>query len=418
MADPLYAQAKQLFPNASDQEIEQGLAQVRQQAPDASDQEILASAGKIQSSMNDGSFMKQMVNQDIKQKYGLADRQKIVDQNAQETSGPNWQAGLAALGAGLQGGNALQAGMAVKNQQDAQRQAKLNEFDKQKAQFIADRDDAASQEKLKREMDPNSDESKMAQSLAVAMGMNAAQAKGLTASKFKEFSPALQKKYEIAEKSLDRKERAADRMEAREIRQSEKQLAHDDKQAKEAKLSDKQIESFTDIDNAASDLNNILAGLGKNSNWTGSIDGRIPDFLVGEDQAAWRSAIGKYKDAYRKAITGAGASTQEMARLESRLPSETDTFENFKAKAQEAQKELARRKEVLASNLEKGGKNVANFKPEKTTKTPQVETVRMRDPKGNVRLIPRDQVAAAKQAGGVVIDDAVAQKDVEDPNGV
>ena len=364
MPDPLYAQAKQLFPNASDEEIEQGLAQVREQAPAASDQELLASAGKIQASMNDGSFMKQMVNHDIKQKYGLADRQKIVDQNAQEASGPNWQAGLAALGAGLQGGNALQAGMSVAKQQEDTRKGRLAEFDKQKSQYLSDRDDAAAQEKLKREMDPNSDESKMAQSLAVAMGMSAAQAKSLTASKFKEFSPALQKKYEIAEKSLDRKERSADRMESREIRQSEKQLAREDKQSKESKLSDKQIESFTDIDNAASDLNNILAGLGKNSNWTGPIDGRTPDILVGEDQAAWRSAIGKYKDAYRKAITGAGASAQEMARLETRLPSENDTFENFKAKAAEAQKELARRRETLASNLEKGGKNVANFKPE------------------------------------------------------
>ena len=211
MADPLYAQAKQLFPNASDDEIEQGLAQVRQKAPDASDQEILASASKIQSSMSDGSFMKQMVNQDVKQKYGLADRQKIVDQNAQEASGPNWQAGLAALGAGLQGGNALQAGMSVAKQQEDTRKGRLSEFDKQKTQYLADRDDAASQEKLKREMDPNSAESKMAQSLAIEMGMSPERANGLSATKFKEFSPSLQKIYEIRERKLDRNDAREER---------------------------------------------------------------------------------------------------------------------------------------------------------------------------------------------------------------
>lgn len=417
--DSLFLKAKELFPGTSDQEIEQGIAQIRQQAPEASDDEILQTTQKLKMAKDDGTFMKQMVNQDVQQKYGLADRQKIIDQNAQDASGLNWRAGLAALGAGLRGGDASGAAASMMAQQDATRKGKLTEFDKQKAQYLADRDDTAAQEKLARETDPNSAESKMAQDLAVAMGMDASQAKALTAAKFKEFSPSLQKKYEIAEKSRDRQERSADRREGRESRLYQQNVAREDKKERESKPSDKQIEAFADIDNASSDLNNILVQLGSNSNWTGPVDGRIPDMLTSQDQAAWRSAVGKYKDAYRKAVTGAGASASEIARLETRLPSETDTFDNFKAKAAEAQKELARRKEVLASNLQKGGKNVDKFK---TTTTAQVapvsEGVRMRDPKGNIRLIPKDQVAAARKAGGVVVDEAVAQKDVEDANGV
>lgn len=417
--DPLFSKAKELFPDTSDQEIEQGIAQVRMQAPTASDDEILQTAQRMKMAKDDGTFMKQMVNQDVQQKYGLADRQKIIDQNAQDAAGPNWRAGLAALGAGLRGGDASGAAASIMAQQDATRKGRLSEFDKQKAQSLADRDDAATQAKLSRETDPTSAESKMAQDLAIAMGMNSEQARSLTAAKFKDFSPSLQKKYEIAEKSLDRQERSADRREGRESRLYQQNLAREDKKERDGKPSDKQIEAFTDIDNAQSDLNNILAQLGPNSNWTGPVDGRVPDVLLGQDQNAWRSAVGKYKDAYRKAVTGAGASASEIARLETRLPSETDTFETFKAKAAEAQKELSRRKDILASNLQKGGKNIDKFKESRSAQTsPPSDTIRMRDPKGNIRLVPKAQVTAARKAGGVVLDEAVAKKDLEDANGV
>lgn len=141
----------------------------------------------------------------------------------------------------------------------------------------------------------------------------------------------------------------------------------EEKREKASKLSDKQIEAFADLENAESDLNNLLGSLGNKSNWTGPVDGRVPDMFVGDDQVAWRSAVGKYKDAYRKAVTGAGAGPTEIAMLEKRLPSELDTLANFQAKSKEALKELQRRKQVLAQNLEKGGKNVAQFQSKPTT---------------------------------------------------
>lgn len=154
---------------------------------------------------------------------------------------------------------------------------------------------------------------------------------------------------------------AADRAEARNERRYQAGLARQEKQEKEAKLSDKQVESLTDLDNAESDLNNLLASLGNNSEWTGPVDGRIPDLLVGSDQVAWRSALGKYKDAYRKAITGAGAGPTEIAMLEKRLPSEADTYDSFKSKSNEAIGEIARRRESLLGNYQKSGKNTSQF---------------------------------------------------------
>lgn len=174
------------------------------------------------------------------------------------------------------------------------------------------------------------------------------------------------------EGDLDRRSRVINAIEARKMRAEDAKLRRDemnsnrdlmraDRKAKEARPSEKEIEAFTDLDNAESDLNNLVSSLGENSNWVGPIDGRIPDMLVGEDQAAWRSALGKYKDAYRKAITGAGAGPTEIALLEKRLPKETDTLSNFKAKVREAQNEIKRRREIKAKNLERGGKDVRAF---------------------------------------------------------
>lgn len=147
----------------------------------------------------------------------------------------------------------------------------------------------------------------------------------------------------------------------REERAASKQTVIDEKKAKEAKLSERQVDAITDLDTANSDLESLKEMLGKKSNYTGPVDALVPNFLVSGDEVAFRSAVGKYKDQYRKAITGAGAGPKEIAILETRLPSESDTYENFLAKATEANKELARHKRILLSNLSKQGKQVDQF---------------------------------------------------------
>lgn len=365
---------------------------------------------------------KEQVIEQIKQKisageYSPEKRQAIVDQNTADASGVNWQAGLAALGAGLQGKDAAGAAQGMMANQAAARKGKLDAFDSNRRLALEDRDLARkdqlyADEDAKRaaEKDPNSMESKLARDLAMQMDPKG-QYDGLTAEQFKAFSPVMQKKYELAEKSKDRAEqradryalyadRKADRATMQADRDALKEQTRQDKLAKEARPSDKQIEAFTDLDNAKSDLENLLATLGDNSGWTGSVDGRMPDFLVGDDQVAWRSAVGKYKDAYRKAITGAGAGPTEIAMLEKRLPSETDTYKNFVAKAQEAEKELSRRKQTLAENLKKGGKDVSQFAGDQMAgKEPAV-------------LPPKASAKLAK-VGDVMIKNNVAYKKTE-----
>jgi len=180
----------------------------------------------------------------LMQKYNLAgygdqDRQKLVQEN-QAGFGDKAQAALAAIGAGFMGNDAGAAGQSVLARQKGERDAKLSDFDKGRAAKIqefglnrdavnADREDAKygkDQELAARESDPNSQESKMANDLAKEMGYKG---QPITAAQFKQFSPVMQKKYEIAEKRLDRQESRDERRFQAGIKMDEKRLVRDEK---------------------------------------------------------------------------------------------------------------------------------------------------------------------------------------------
>lgn len=233
MAD-LFSRAKALFPNLQDDDIQDGIVKVKTQLPNASDDEVISYAQKnlVQpSSPSQSSLVKDTLlsKYNLDSKYSDGARQKIVDSNAADAGGLNWTAGLAGLGAALQGRDSVQAGMAVKQFDDKRRQSKLDEFDKgkqgsiQKFEFDRNIDKAQkSDDLLGRESDPASSESKLAQELAKEMGYKGDVSK-LTATQFQSFSGALQKKYEIQQRKLERQDARTDRNFQKEIIRNEKQ---------------------------------------------------------------------------------------------------------------------------------------------------------------------------------------------------
>lgn len=442
--DPLFSKAKELFPTAEDQEIEQGISKIRQEAPEASDDEILQTAQKMKQAKEDGSFIKQMVNQDIKQKYGLADRQAIVDENKKDASGINWSAGLAALGAGLSGGDASKAASGIMQQQEAKRQGRLSEFDHQKSQYLADRDDAAGQAKLARETDPNSAESKMAQDLATAMGMNPDQAKGLTASKFKDFSPALQKKYEIAERSLDRKERSEDRrdmFQAKNQQRTEKisddlvmkmQKDLDPNQARAGNLARNQAqvdqsdrlkglytESNGDIRNLDSrqmeelaiGMNKMLSGSSAGS--TTQVEALLPKTAVGNSSKLKEWLLNDPQGTNQIEFVKRMAETVDRERqiaqnqVKNAQVQRLSAYDKLKRSDPERYKQVLNSYGIDESDLDEKGHYVSPKKNQSSAMA-QSNTVRMKDPQGNIRLVPKNQVGQATSAGGIVLDEMVA----------
>lgn len=387
MPDFAYEEMKKLFPGADDDEMIQKIAALDQPKPSA----IQGPETLIEANMPNP--YKDMAIQNVKDKYGLDDkysnesRQKLLEEVKQSASGPNWSAGLAALGTGIAGGNAAAAGESILKRQSDERENKITQFDLGRKNALISRDDAAAQEKMKRESDPNSIESKMAQDLAVQMGMNPEQAAGLTAAKFKEFSPVMEKKYQIAQSSLDKKEgrlaaeaskdearayadavrsesradRKQDRAESAAARKETQDEKAEEKRKTEAKLNPKQVEGIADFDTTIAKAEAALNSLGEHSDWTGSLDSRVPDMFVSGDQVAFRSAVGRMADAYRKLITGAGASNQELARLEGRLPQSSDTFENFKAKAKSLIDETKKARSTHLKTYQQSGKDVSEF---------------------------------------------------------
>ena len=161
--------------------------------------------------------------------YLMAQRQKIADQNTEDAKGPNVLASLAALGAGLQGGDAASAGQNFLKGQQAQRDAKLTQFDDAAKFAKAEREDVRSEESRARESDPNSQESKIAQEVAIEMGMSPLVAKKLTAEQWKSQGPMYQKAFEVKQRKLDRGESALLRRDAQEDRKIAAQEKKDEK---------------------------------------------------------------------------------------------------------------------------------------------------------------------------------------------
>jgi hypothetical protein len=185
--------------------------------------------------------MNPQVKDYLLQKYSPQNRQAIEAENKEDASGPNWLAGIAALGAGLQGQNAAAAGQNFLHMQNQQRQGKLDAFDKNRTLAMQDVNDKEMLAKRERENDPNSTESKLAQKLVVDMGIKPELIAGMSAGQLKSYSPAIQKRYEFQEKQLDRKDNREDRMAMLGIRREDQNLARQDRlERQDAALAEKQ----------------------------------------------------------------------------------------------------------------------------------------------------------------------------------
>lgn len=160
--------------------------------------------------------------------------------------------------------------------------------------------------------------------------------------------------------------RAYEGEEAREARKENLalQLANkkEEKREKAAKLADKQVGEINDFDNGISQIQAALDKLGKHSEWTGPLDAEVPDKFVGADQGVFRAAVGRAVDAYRKAVTGAAAGDKELAKIESRLPNPSDTYDKFVAKAQDFMREMRAAKGRYLDALTKQGKDVEAYR--------------------------------------------------------
>lgn len=135
------------------------------------------------------------------------EREELKAKLDSDAGGPNIGAALAAIGAGFQGKDSVGAGQAHLDRAAKQRQGQLSDFDASTDSYLKGQDAMLSADKADREKslmtaedDVNSEESKIASQLASRMGYKGGP---ISATKFKSFSPALQKMYEIEQKKIE-----------------------------------------------------------------------------------------------------------------------------------------------------------------------------------------------------------------------
>lgn len=158
----------------------------------------------------------------------------------------------------------------------------------------------------KREMDPNSMESKMSQDLAIKMGMKPDSVKNMSAARFKEMSPVALKLYEIEQRKLDR---ALER----ETKLTEK-AAKNTPQARSAKLSGTDKARFDNALMTLKAINEMGSALDSGDN-TFSVIGDN-DYTAAERRAT---------EAYGRMQSGGAINKEEEKRFANTLPQSTDS---------------------------------------------------------------------------------------------
>lgn len=242
MAD-IFTKAKELWPNATDDEITRGINEIRAKDPNITDDQIIQVAQGVKQKMDDGSFYKTAATEQVRQKFfgdQFSDeaRAKLAQQAQTEKDGQRkWEA-LAALGAGIAGRDPMSVRGAFDARRkeiddkftgdfDRKRQKILQDFDINQKFTQAERADKTykEQEELKlREQDPSSEESKLAQNLAAKM-LPSKDFSGMSAAQINKLLPSIQKFYDVEQRKIDRAD-------AREQRNFERERARNEKMDK------------------------------------------------------------------------------------------------------------------------------------------------------------------------------------------
>lgn len=184
------------------------------------------------------------------------------------------------------------------------------------------------------------------------------------AKAFQDKKFAADQKNKDEDQAIQREANAIRRIQAAQgvgTRNDAREQARIDKQEVAGRLSEKQLGEVQDFDRSIKSMESIISQLGNKDNWVGSVDGNWPKAISNAEHVAWRAQVGRLADQYRHLITGAGAGNQELAKLEGRLPTPTDYYDNFIAKAKNYIDTVKQERESFLNNMRLNGRNTAPF---------------------------------------------------------
>jgi hypothetical protein len=137
------------------------------------------------------------------------------------------------------------------------------------------------------------------------------------------------------------------------------------------RLTTSQIKEIEELENSSASLRSMLTQVNENPKLVGPVAGNIPlrekfDPAFGQ----FKMESGQYFDAYRKAITGAGATEGELTMLKKSLPTGTETLAVYQAKVQRMLEIGDRVKKRKFDTLKRAKRDVSGFDPVSVNTTP------------------------------------------------
>ena len=144
-------------------------------------------------------------------------------------------------------------------------------------------------------------------------------------------------------------------------------------------LSDKQVQSITDLDNAIEAASNIARDKGEiDTGPISSMQNRLAQMVGIDDpqKTTFKARVGDQLAGYIKSISGATVTDRERTALLGNIPKMDDNDESFTSKLQKLQSDLQRIRNRTVSNIGRQGKDVSEFQ----TSAPATELPVVTDP--------------------------------------
>lgn len=263
-----------------------------------------------------------------------------------------------------------------------------------------------SQEMQKRMDDPNSEESKTAQALALKL-MPGKDWSQMSATTLEKTIPGLTKMYEIDQRSLDRQEARADRAYMRGLAGDQKRELQLDK---DTNRYSNELEK-SGIPAAVSNLEEVEKKIGTKGDIPGygMVDGMMHDVLAGQDGRDVRQSVAALFNTVLKDRSGAAVTDPELERLKKEFGDGTMKTEadlrngvaKYRARLEQIIKNRNAGTDETARQeyVRRGGRDFDSI-----GRSPQPSHVRVQGPDGKVRLVPKERVKDAIAAGGKVVE--------------
>lgn len=351
-------------------------------------------------------------------------RDQAEAQNQERQSGLGWAQFGAGLGDAIAGRSPDQTAKNFDGFRKNIKDETIGEYDRQKKAAIEDYSTKRSVNQNVLKDDLNSEESKMARTLALDMGMDPKMAGTMTASQFENLSPYLKAKYEAKIRELDRRELRADRTATRDIaRQDRLDKITEKREDRDLTLAVPGYERTGQVLPKAEEAVKFRKAVATSKQLSDKLN-RLRD-LVGGNKEKGITGVGSYEYGGNAGTEMESLATEiqllskspelyelgvltgpDMSLLEKVIANPTSLDSLFTRDGSRL-KQIDSQLNSINGKLGATAESLGYAKAGGEKAPPRM--VRIKDPRGIIRNIPADQAQAAINAGGTLIDRLAGQ---------